>query len=86
MCFWTSFYTSKHLPKKQAIHTAPRIVMSCPYLIANRVVVVLCEPLGHFLFLFLPLSNSSVGQYGTDLKQLTRKSSLHKCHCLFNVV
>lgn len=40
--------------KKQDIHTAPGTVKSCPRSIANRVAVVLHEPLGHFLFLFFP--------------------------------
>ena len=69
------------LTKKQALHATARTVAS--HLIANRVVFVLCGALGHFLLLFLPLSDSSVGQYRTECNPLKRTSPLHKkCHCL----
>lgn len=58
--------------EKQAVHTAPRTVTSCPHLIANRAIVVLRGPPGRFLFLFLPLSKSAVGQMETDLEQLAK--------------
>lgn len=77
MCFSTSFYTSRSSQSwwrgRPYTYSGPRIVTPCLYLIVNRVVVVLFEPWGHFLFLFLSFLRAewvSVGHTWNNLQEL----------------